>query len=166
MRAAINASPLIFLARLDQLRLLQAYEEVLTTPEVVGKVLMEPLENYPESLRIKGALEVGFIKVVPAERSLERDFGLGSGELSVLVLARQERLEEVIVDDRAAIAVAKYLGLRVVSTPFLLLRERLSGRISIEEFERSLDGLLRANYYISPRLLEKIRRKASEARNG
>ncbi len=159
MRAGINASPLIFLAKLDQLHLLSGYEEVLTTPQVIAEVLTEPIENYPESLRIKKAQEEGIFRVAPARRALERDFGLGLGEISLLVLATQERLDEVIMDDRAAIGVAKYLGLRVVSTPFLLLRERANGHMSREVFNMSLDKLLAANYYISPRLLEKIRSK-------
>lgn len=160
MRAGIDASPLIFLAKLDALDVLTYYQEVLTTGEVLAEVLPETGVDDPETLRVRQTLEAGVVKEVETSGRLDRDFGLGRGETSLLVLAGQERLDEVIVDDRAAIGVAKYLGLRAVSTPFLLLRERAAGRWSLNRFERSLEQLLDANYYLSPRLLERIRKAA------
>lgn len=160
MRAGVDASPLIFLAKLNALDVLTYYEEALTTPEVVGEVLSETRPDAPEALRIRRTLEAGTVKEVAARGRLERDFGLGRGETSLLVLAQQEGLDEIVVDDRAAIGVAKYLGLRVVSTPFLLLRERAAGRWSRKQFDQALDQLLAANYFLSPRLLERIREAA------
>lgn len=160
MRAGIDASPLIFLAKLDALNVLGHYDEALTIPEVVAEVLPGTRPDDLESLRIRRTFEEGTVKEVEARGRRERDFGLGRGETSLLVLAQQERLDEIVLDDRAAIGVAKYLGLRIVSTPFLLLQERLASRWSQERFERALDRLLAANYYLSPRLLERIREAA------
>lgn len=160
MRAGIDASPLIFLSRLEALDVLAHYEEILTTAEVIEEVLPEGRPDDAEALRVRQALETGVVKRVEAQGRLERDFGLGRGENSLLVLAGHERLDEIIMDDRAAIGVAKYLGFRVVSTPFLLLRERLAGRWSYERFAGALDRLLTANYFLSPRLLERIREAA------
>lgn len=160
MRAGIDASPFIFLTKLEALDVLTYYEEVLTTAEVIAEVLPEARPDDAEALRVSQALEAGVVRRVEVQGRLERDFGLGRGETSFLVLARQERLDEVIIDDRAAIGVAKYLGFRVVSTPFLLLRERAAGRWTRERFDQALDRLLAANYYLSPRLLERIREAA------
>ncbi|MFQ5552312.1 MAG: hypothetical protein ACE5EW_01070 [Thermoplasmata archaeon] len=160
MRAGIDASPLIFLTKLEALDVLTYYEEVLTTAEVIGEVLPEARPEDTEALRVHQALEAEVVKMGEGRGRLERDFGLGRGEISILVLAGQEGLDEVIMDDRAAIGVAKYLGFRVVSTPFLLLRERVAGRWPRERFDQALDRLLAANYYLSPRLLERIRKAA------
>lgn len=160
MRAGIDASPLIFLSKLDALDVLTYYEEVLTTAEVLAEVVPETRAGNQEALRVRQMLERGGIKEVTASGRLERDFGLGRGETSILVVAAQEILDEVILDDRAAIGVAKVLGLRVVSTPFLLLRECVDGRWSSQRFDAALDRLLEANYYLSPRLLERIREAA------
>ncbi|MEE9164558.1 MAG: hypothetical protein V3U17_07205 [Thermoplasmata archaeon] len=165
MRSGVDASPLIFLAKLDALDVLTHYDEVLTTPEVVAEVALESRSDDPESLRIRRTLERGIVKMAEARGRLKRDFGLGRGETSILVLAQQEGLDEVVIDDRAAIGVAKYLGLRVVSTPFLLLRERVAGRWSQEQFDRVLNQLLAANYYLSPRLLERIREAAQQGKD-
>jgi len=82
---------------------------------------------------------------------------LDPGEAAVLALARRAKVDEVVTDDRAAIGVAKYLGLRSVSVPFLLLRERRSGRLSQVAFETAaLRRLLGAAYYLSPDLHDRL----------
>ncbi len=155
MRAAVDASPLIFLTKIGELRLLRQYEEVLVPPEVIAEVDRGLEAGHPEALEVRKLVEEGRITVRKAGRP-RTEWSLDRGEAAVLALALQARVDEVVVDDRSAIGVARYLGLRPVSVPFLLLRERRAGRMARDGFEASLRRLLGAGYYLSPELHHRL----------
>ena len=155
MRAAADASPLIFLTKIGGLGLLRQYDEVLAPPEVIAEVERGLEVGHPEALEVRTLVEAGRIRVRKAGRA-RTEWALDRGEAAVLALALQARADEVIVDDRSAIGVAKYLGLRPVSVPFLLLRERRAGRMTQDAFEASLRRLLSAGYYLSPDLHHRL----------
>ena len=155
MKAAVDASPLIYLTKIRMLGVLQQYDEVLVPPEVVAEIDRGLSTGHTESLELRRLVERGVLRVARAGR-LKGEWGLDGGELAVLALALKEKVEEVIVDDPAAIGVAKYLGLRPVSVPFLLLRERRAGRLTQEAFEASLRRLLSSGYYLSAELHQRL----------
>ncbi len=155
MRAAVDASPLICLTRLGRLDLLRQYDEVLVPPEVVAEVERGLEAGHPEALEVRKLVDAGAIRVRKAGRP-RTEWALDPGEAAVLALALRNRVDEVVTDDRAAIGVAKYLGLRPVSVPFLLLRERRAGRMSQVTYETSLRRLLTEGYYLSPELHHRL----------
>lgn len=161
MKAAINASPLIFLAKLDMLDCLRFYDKVYTTSLVIKEIEKGFNKGYQEALPIKKMIEEGFI-VAKKTKTKKEGFGLHPGELSVIDLAKKMKIKEIIVDDRKAISVAKYFGLKVVSTPFLFLRNLKAGRIDYRKFENAFEGLMGFGYFISPDLYVKILEKARE----
>lgn len=151
MKAAIDASPLIYLTKIGRLDVLAQYEEILVPPEVLAEIERGRQTGHMEALEIRRLVEGGRLRVRKGGRP-HAEWNLDPGETAVLTLALRARVDEVVTDDRAAIAVAKYLGLRPVSVPFLLLRERRSGRMTQEAFEGTLRRLLSAGYYLSPEL--------------
>jgi len=155
MKAVVDASPLICLAKIGRLGLLDQYEEVLVPPEVLGEIERGLEAGHTEFLEIRGLVEGRLLRVRKAGRP-RAEWNLGRGEAAVLALALRSRVDEVVVDDRAAIGVAKYLGLRPVSVPFLLLRERRSGRLTQQSFEASLRQLVSTGYYLSPNLHQRL----------
>jgi len=155
MRTAVDASPLIYLAKIGRLDVLGPYAEVLAPPAVIAEVERGLERGHLEALQVRKLVETGRLHVRKSGR-LRGEWNLDAGEKAVLALALKERVDEVVVDDRAAIGVAKYLGLRPVSVPFLLLRERRSGRLSQEAFRDSLDRLLSEGYYLSAKLYREL----------
>lgn len=155
MRAVIDASPLTYLTRIGRLRVLDGYKEILVPPEVVSEIERGLAAGHTEALEVRRLVESGRLRVRKARR-LRVEWNLDPGETAALALARQARVDEVIMDDRAAIGIAKYLGLRPVSVPFLLLRERRAGRMSQTDFETALRRLLGAGYYLSPELHDRL----------
>lgn len=155
MKAAIDASPLIFLTQLGRLDILRQYASVLTVPEVIREVERGLAAGHPEALQVRGLVEEGFLRVREEGRA-RQEWNLDPGEASLLALALRAKVDEVVTDDRPAIAVAKYLGLRPVSVPFLLLRERRSGRVSQRGYEALLRQLLSLGYYLSPALHHRL----------
>ncbi len=155
MRAAVDASPLIYLGKIGRLDILEQYSEALVPPEVIAEVERGREKGYTEALQVQRLVELGRVKVRRV-RQLPGEWNLDRGETAVLALALREKVDEVVVDDRAAIGVAKYLGLRAVSVPFLLLRERRTGGLSQEAFKECLNRLMAEGYYLSTTLYNKL----------
>jgi len=155
MRAVVDASPLIYLVKIGRLELLDQYEEILVPPEVLREIERGFEAGHTEFLQVRRMLEGRRLRVRKAGKP-RAEWNLGRGEAAVLALALRTKADEVVVDDRAAIGVAKYLGLRPISVPFLLLRERRSGGLAQTSFEGSLRQLMSTGYYLSPNLHQKL----------
>lgn len=161
MKAAINASPLIFLSKLGMLDCLRLYEKIYTTQVVTNEIERGMENGYQEALSVKKLVDDGVIRIEKTEGPKE-GFGLHPGELSVIEMAKKMKLKEILLDDRSAIKVAKYFGLKVVSTPFLLLRNLKKGNIESDDFKDTMERLIGFGYYISPNLYIDIIKTAEE----
>lgn len=153
--AAVNASPLIFLGKLDRLRHLP--EPVATTRTVLEEIYSADPSRHTEIDLIQ--LHVKEERILPMESPENVDLelsGLHEGEASVLALAREQGFRRVFVDDKAAIRAAKLLGLEPMGTPFLLLKACREGEISSEGFKRALDRLLEHRYHLSASLYQAL----------
>lgn len=159
--AAINASPLIFLAKLGMLDCLRLYDNVHTSSLVIEEIERGLNKGYQEALSIRKLIDEKFI-LVKKVKSKKEGFGLHPGELSVIDLAKKIKVKELIVDDRKAIQVAKYFELKVASTPYVLLKNLKAGRIDYDEFEDAIDRLIGIGYFISPNIYVKILEKAKK----
>lgn len=162
-RSAVNASPLIFLGKIGQLD--QLPDPVATTPTVLDEVLAGDPLDHPEVDLIQALVDEEQIRVqAPDEPLGHRITGLDPGEASLLSMAREEGIEEVIVDDKVAIRTAKLLGLTPVSTPFLLVRACREERLTVAGFRRCLDRLIEHRYFLSPDLYQRLIEVAGEHR--
>jgi len=158
MKAVVDASPLIYLCRIGRLDLLRQYREVLIPEAVMDEVEEGRARGHMEALDIRRLVRTRVARVVRAPRT-KREWNVGPGEAAAISVALKERVRESVIDDRAAIAVAKFLGLRPVSVPFLLLRDRKAGKTSQKSFETDLRHLLSEGYYLSPELVERLIRE-------
>jgi predicted nucleic acid-binding protein len=127
-RPAINASPLIFLARgglLDLLRL--AGEEIVVPAAVAGEIQ----RRGPTDLTVQAIERTAWLVVVATLPipSLIQSWGLGEGESSVLAWAYANPGTEAIIDDLAGRRCAAALGIPVRGTLGLILTARQQGRI-------------------------------------
>ena len=147
--AAVNTSPLIFLARLGRLEALSLFRPLLTTDEVIREVKAGAAKGFPDWVPISRAVDDGLLAVKRADLRPIEGFNLDPGELSVLRLASKQRLPTVVVDDLAAIRAARHLGLSPQSTPFVLLENLATGRLSEAQFRADLRSLLAEGYHLS-----------------
>jgi predicted nucleic acid-binding protein len=150
--AVVNASPLIFMAKLGTLDALGIFRPILTTPQVLAEVEAGMGKGYREALAVRRLIDARTIEVrEPPPLRLPPPV-LGPGELSVIALAGAVSGATAVIDDGDAIRAAKHLGLPIRSTPFVLLDNVALGRIELGQFRALLDKLLALDYHISTAL--------------
>lgn len=120
----VDASPLIFLAKIDHLSLLQRSAERVLVPVVVLSEIRA--QDDVAAARIDRAAERWLQTISWPADAPERVIG----ELAVIGLALERRADRVVLDDRAARRLARAKGLAVVGTLGLLLAARLRGEIA------------------------------------
>ncbi len=161
--AVVDSSALIFLAKLHRLDVVEVFAPVLTTREVVEEVEAGMATGHRDALAVQAALEGRRIAVRRTPAAPASLAHLGPGGRSVLALALRLRGATAVIDDLGAIKAAHSVGVRVRSTPFVLLDNVSPGRISRPEFQALLDALLLAGYFISPRLYVRLLEEARRA---
>jgi predicted nucleic acid-binding protein len=151
MRVVVNATPLIALALLDRLELLrQMFDEILLPAAVYDEVVVKGAGR-------PGADAVGqadWLQVVSPQATSTIEpmlLGLDAGEMDVLLLAREQEPDWVLIDERLGRRVARAMGLPVKGTLGVLLAAVLAGLLSKAEALDGLHQLADSEVRISPR---------------
>ena len=141
MPAVSNTSPLLNLAIIDQLHLLQQqFVEVLIPTVVLAE--LKPGTDYPGTERIRHALDTQWLRVVELkDDTLARALSLelDQGEAAAIAVAIELSHTQILMDERDGRAKAKALGLQPVGILGVLLQAKLAGQIpSVETSLRAL----------------------------
>lgn len=155
----VNASPLIVLARIKQLFLLQYLAAELVVPAGVAKEIAQGPEDDParQWLQTRGHALIREVKVIPP---VIIGWNLGLGESEVLAWAYGNSGYEVILDDRAARNCALSLNLPVLGTISVLLLAKRAGYL--KEVTPILVQLEQAGFRIDPILVSTAKKLANE----
>jgi len=111
-----NASPLIALARIGYFDLLpKLFGRMLVTPEVYNEVVIAGA-GMPGAKEVSRAdwIEVTAVRNAAALRLAIRETGLGAGELSAILLARETGADLVLMDEWKARRYAAAQELTVI----------------------------------------------------
>ncbi|MCU0836313.1 MAG: DUF3368 domain-containing protein [Chromatiaceae bacterium] len=148
MKLVTDASPLIFLAKIDGLALLEGcFAEVLVPPAVVAEARL----RLPDFIRRTELSELGEAFVRGAVGALHR------GELEAIVLARETTADLVALDDRGARVRARQLGVMPIGTVGLLLLGHRRGLIDAARAARQIDALVQDHgLYLSVSVLQRV----------
>ena len=118
----VNASPVIALAKVDGLQLLQdSCRELLVPQAVVREILAGPSSDPARQAVERGWGQVIDPKNIPPELL---EWGLGPGETAVLAISLERKSATAVLDDAAARTCAKTLGLEVIGTLGVILRAK------------------------------------------
>lgn len=168
-RPVADATVLIYLARLGDLRMLDDLFDTVLIPEPVYKETVERGRNegYPDAMAIEEAsdsfLETVSIEGAADERAtrLRETANLGAGETAAIALAA-ERDARCLTDDHAARRTAESLDVDVGGTIYVFLRALERGAISLQEFEQRLEALNEAGFRMSAGLYQQALDAAEE----
>lgn len=171
MKVVSNAGPLIALARLGRLGLLnQLYGIVLIPPEVYQEVVVNGLRlGAPDAEVAQFFIQQGQIRIAPTELpagDFLLAFGIDAGEAEVLALARQEHADWALIDNEHARRAARSLGIPCKGTMGVLIEAFRNGLLTLADFELLMHEIKRQPaLWISERLcdeaLAQVRRKAA-----
>ena len=160
-----DSSPLRYLARAGKLGLIEAIHGEKIVPEavfrevvVVGKEKGKRDASAVEALFNRGVMDV--VRVGDSEllHRLENSPGLSRADAEVTVLARGSSAT-AIIDDEFARRVASSLNVRVHGTIYPVLRLLKEGKISGEEAESTIEGMIKQGFRCSAELYGEIMRK-------
>jgi predicted nucleic acid-binding protein len=149
MRLVTNASPLIFLTKIDALGLLPlCFSEILAPAAVLAEVGLE----LPDFILRSELSELGQAYVRGAIGRLHR------GELEAMVLARETGVELIALDDRSARHRATQMGLRPIGTIGLLLLAHRRRHIQASSVQTKIDQLVNTHgLYLTGAIRDRIR---------
>jgi predicted nucleic acid-binding protein len=162
MSVVSNSSPLIALAAIDSLDLLQAlYGEIHIPEEVFTEVVIR-------GAGLPGAKEVAGARWIVRHAVVNRlvvaqllDSGIDAGESEAIALATELSAKLLILDDRRARSVARQRGLLVTGTLGVLIAAKHSDLVPA--MKPLLDGLLAAGVYLDPQLIARALQLSGEA---
>ena len=151
-----NTTPLIALANIDRLELLrELYGTIIVPQAVIDEIIREPAKQ-----RVRNA---AWIKVEAIRDPSQKDIfraRLHAGEVEVIILAREQKADLVIIDDDAAKKTAKFLGLNVTGTLGILLKAKREGYL--EKVEPIMNELILDGLFISDTVKRYVLKEAGE----
>jgi predicted nucleic acid-binding protein len=156
----VDASPLVFLAKLGRLDLLRSGADTVFIPPAVLTEIHAKQDQATRAIEQahRSWLRIRSVSYREAVDILLADLGLGEAE--VIALARETGADRVVLDDLDARRRARRLGLDLVGTVGLLLAARLRGEIpSLGDEIKRLQSL---GFRISSSLVDAVLHEAGE----
>ncbi|MEM8639127.1 MAG: DUF3368 domain-containing protein [Cyanobacteria bacterium P01_G01_bin.54] len=161
MKVVSNTSPLVNLAVIGQLPLLQRiYPKILIPPTVHNELICFP----PIQTAIAQQVDAGALKLqTPRNSALVQTLSqaLDPGEAAAIALATELRAERLLIDERAGRRVSKQYGLNIRGIVGILVNAKQQGLILATK--PLLDRLIQeAGFRMSPTLYESALKAANE----
>jgi len=153
--AVADSSPLVILAKLGCFDLLKRlFPRVYISREVHHEVVISGA-GLPGAYEVSRSewIELKAVQNPASLDSAQRKYGLGSGEMSTILLAKELGANPVLLDDFRARKLAKAEGLEILGTVGLL--ETFYLRHYLIDLRSVFQQLLAHNVYIDQRLLSR-----------
>ena len=148
--------PLILLAKLDLLESVCRIFRVAATAEVFHEATCK--KELPDAMCITRIVQSGYIRVETVDSeavtSMRDEWKIGLGEASVFVLA-QLAPSVLMLDDYAAISIARAEGLRYITTPVLIYELGRRNHLSVRQATDKLVAL-KQHAWISDDVIEQV----------
>jgi len=157
-----DTSPLINLAWLGRLELLQSLYGQIYIPDAVWQEVVVGGKGQPGAAEVQAAdwIERNVVSNLPLVQALRQD--LDAGESQAIALAIETNSDLLLMDERLGRQTAEHFGLRVMGVVGVLLLAKQRGLLSAVRPE--LDELRRrAGFYLSNKLYFQVIKDAGEA---
>ncbi len=153
-----NTTPIISLLKIGKLNLLkELYEKVIVPTAVYIEIENGREKPYYQDLTKIDWLEIQKIRN-PDSRAYFLD--LDDGEAEVLILAKEQNVDLVIMDEIMGRRYAKQLGFNLTGTIGILLKSKENGLI--ESIKDLLTELTEKGTWLSPKLISKAIKLSNE----
>lgn len=157
MKLVLNASPLIFLAKVGLIEVLPLMVDKLIVP----KGVIAEIEKYKDDASMwVSKNKKTYSKKVEAIPPLITAWDLGLGESEVIAFAFQNKDHTVAIDDKAARNCAMSMNINVIGTIGLIVMAKRKQHI--DHIEPYLNNLIGSGYRISQDLFDYAMRNSNQ----
>ncbi len=157
-----DATPLIYLAKVDRLPLVQHLDAPCVIPERVSEEVVATgiEEGYPDARRIERSVEDERFDVVSVETTsllsrLQENSNLSDADIAVLAYA-DARDGVAVMDETYGRDVASTEGITTRGTAFLVLKLAKEGAITVDDARTVIDSMIDEGWYCAPAVYTKI----------
>jgi len=155
-----NSSPIIHLAKIDQLDLLPDFFGELFIPPAVYAECITDGKGRPEVATIKQASWLRVIQVANQNLVKLLNAEVDRGEAEAIALALETQASLILLDDADAREKARLYPLKMTGILGILLRAKKSGKIASSS--EKLDALRDTGFWLSVGLTDRLLREAGE----
>jgi predicted nucleic acid-binding protein len=160
-----DATPLIYLAKVDRLALVQHLEASCVLPERVYQEVVETglEQGYPDARRIERSVDADRFDIVAVETTpllsrLQENSNLSDADVAVLACADAHD-GVAVMDETYGRDVAAAEGITTRGTAYLVLKLASEGTISVDEARTVIDAMIDEGWYCAPDVYAKIIQK-------
>jgi predicted nucleic acid-binding protein len=155
VQAVSNSTPLIYLAKIGELYLLEKlFDTVLIPVKVYSEVVMSGKEKgYHDAYLVEEFVEKGFIVKKEVKMKKLKNMPIGRGEAETIELAAREGLKDVLIDEAKARRIARMYNLRPKGTLWILVSAFKDDLLSKGELMNNIEELIKSGYRIKEEIL-------------
>jgi predicted nucleic acid-binding protein len=160
-----DATPLIYLAKVDRLALVQQLDTSCGIPErVYAEVVETGLEQgYPDARRIERSVDADRFDIVSVEATtllsrLQQNSNLSDADVAVLACADAHD-GMAVMDETYGRDVAAAEGITTRGTAYLVLKLAGEGTISVDDARTVIDAMIDEGWYCAPDVYAKLIQK-------
>ena len=162
---AFDATPLIYLAKVDRLALVQQLDGSCVLPERVYEEVVETglEQGYPDTRRIERSVDADRFDIVSVETTpllsrLQDNSNLSDADVAVLTCADAHD-GVAVMDETYGRDVAAAEGITTRGTAYLVLKLASEGTISVDDARTVIDAMIDEGWYCAPDVYAKIVQK-------
>lgn len=148
-----DASPLIFLAKIEELALLSDYRNVFVPRQVKEEVLSGRNRHSRDFISLSRFIKNPEVTVVETEIIPSLPNYLGKGEKAVISYAVNAGISNVLIDEGKARAVARFYNLKPKGTLGVIYDSFKKGNITSQQLEQISFGLIQKGYRIKEEII-------------
>ncbi len=159
-KVIVNSTPLIALCNIGKLDIFKMLYGEITIPKAVYEEISAKPDSVCKSM-VDESLE--WINIENIENEMAKlmfKSQLHDGEVEVMILAKENNADLVIIDDGNARKYARYLQLTLTGTIGVLIKAKQKGYIS--EIKPLLEELCRSGIYLSAELIDRCLAEVNE----
>ncbi|ELY96190.1 hypothetical protein C483_00150 [Natrialba hulunbeirensis JCM 10989] len=160
-----DATPLIYLAKVNQLQLVSNLDAQCYIPQQVhSEVVTTGLEEgYTDARRIEQCIDSGLLEVVSVDDSqlvgqLQQNPNMSDPDVAALGCAAS-RDAIAVMDEAYRRTAAEIEGIETRGTAYIVLLCAKQGDISVSKAREIIDSMIEAGWYCAPNLYTKLVRK-------
>lgn len=154
LKVVCNSSPLIHLAKIKMLEILEKIFGEILVPEAVYRECVREGGEREDAKEIEKARWIRVVNIQDEELKRALNVILDEGESESIVLALEQSADLIVFDDYEAREFARTYGLNITGTLGILMKAKREGKIT--SLKEELERLRASGFWLSNDLYARV----------